>query len=556
MTSEKRVCQNCKKEFVVEDDDFTFYEKMQVPPPTWCPECRFIRRSVFRNEYNLYKDNCARCKNSVVTMFRPSPAHIVYCNSCWHSDNWDPKSYGRKYDPSRRFLDQLQELLRVVPKPATYVGVDQGPSINSDYTNFAGSLKDCYLVFNSSPNVENAAYSRGLANSKDIFDSYYIDGSESLYECVNAPKNSGVVWGQNISGCVDSSFLLDCSGCQNCFGCVNLRNKSYYFFNKPLSKEEWHTRVDAIAGSYREIDKVRNEFEKFSMSFPHRENQILKSVDCTGDYILDSKNCKDCFEVSFGENLKYSFATKYTKDGYDLIGHGRKGELLLENVGAGVGSRVLGSWWVDTSHDVEYSFMTRESEYCLGCVAMRGARYAILNEEYPEDEYRELRRQIVDELTREGIYGMYLPLSFAFFAYNEGIGQDYFPLTKEEALKRGLRWEDELQITKGKGTLPPAGIPDRIQDVSDGILNEVLTCVSCDRNYRLIGAELGFYRRMAVPVPRKCFYCRHADRLRRRGPMGVFDRTCDKCKKPIQTSYAPGRPEIVYCEECYQKEMN
>ena len=42
--SETKVCQNCKKDFVIEPDDFAFYEKMKVPAPTFCPDCRMTQR--------------------------------------------------------------------------------------------------------------------------------------------------------------------------------------------------------------------------------------------------------------------------------------------------------------------------------------------------------------------------------------------------------------------------------------------------------------------------------------------------------------------------------
>ncbi|MDI6602738.1 MAG: hypothetical protein QME57_01280 [Patescibacteria group bacterium] len=45
MNQEIKQCQNCKKEFVIEPEDFLFYEKIKVPPPTWCPECRMINES-------------------------------------------------------------------------------------------------------------------------------------------------------------------------------------------------------------------------------------------------------------------------------------------------------------------------------------------------------------------------------------------------------------------------------------------------------------------------------------------------------------------------------
>ena len=58
---ETKTCQNCKSEFVIEKDDFGFYEKMQVPPPTFCPECRLQRRLAWRNERGLHHRECNLC---------------------------------------------------------------------------------------------------------------------------------------------------------------------------------------------------------------------------------------------------------------------------------------------------------------------------------------------------------------------------------------------------------------------------------------------------------------------------------------------------------------
>lgn len=83
----------------------------------------------------------------------------------------------------------------------------------------------------------------------------------------------------------------------------------------------------------------------------------------------------------------------------------------------------------------------------------------------------------------------------------------------------------------------------------------VLKCVDCDRNYKITEQELLFYRKMILPIPRKCFYCRHKDRIEKRGPYKFWNRNCDKCEKEIITNYSPERPEIVYCEKCYQQEV-
>ena len=71
------------------------------------------------------------------------------------------------------------------------------------------------------------------------------------------------------------------------------------------------------------------------------------------------------------------------------------------------------------------------------------------------------------------------------------------------------------------------------------------------KNYRIIPQELKFYRQVRLAVPRNCPDCRHNHRFSLRSPRKLYARTCAKCSAPIQTSYAPERPEKVYCEKCY-----
>src|SRR3989344_2055834 len=86
---ETRVCQNCKNSFTIEPEDFLFYEKISVPPPTFCPECRLIRRLAWRNEKSLYRRSCDKCKKDIISVFHRDGGLTVYCSACWWSDDWD-----------------------------------------------------------------------------------------------------------------------------------------------------------------------------------------------------------------------------------------------------------------------------------------------------------------------------------------------------------------------------------------------------------------------------------------------------------------------------------
>ncbi|MCX6721816.1 MAG: hypothetical protein NTY04_01300, partial [Candidatus Staskawiczbacteria bacterium] len=100
-------CQNCKKEFVIEPEDFDFYEKIKVPVPTFCPECRMIRRLLWRHHLTVYKRPCRMCGTETFGIYHPSLDLNVYCPKCWWSDKWDARSYGVDVDFSKPFLTQI-----------------------------------------------------------------------------------------------------------------------------------------------------------------------------------------------------------------------------------------------------------------------------------------------------------------------------------------------------------------------------------------------------------------------------------------------------------------
>ena len=169
-------------------------------------------------------------------------------------------------------------------------------------------------------------------------------------------------------------------------------------------------------------------------------------------------------------------------------------------------------------------------------------------------------------------YGEYYPIELSYFGYNESCAVEQLSLTKEEALKKGYNWQDKTQRTIGKETLKPEEIPESINDVSDSILDEILVCIDCGRNYKIVQNELNFYRKMKIPISRRCFYCRHEVRLKRRNPFKLWHRQCmcgstsspqttvdhghaGQCENEFETSYPPNKPEIVYCEKCYQAEV-
>ena len=103
--------------------------------------------------------------------------------------------------------------------------------------------------------------------------------------------------------------------------------------------------------------------------------------------------------------------------------------------------------------------------------------------------------------------------------------------------------------------IPAEKLPENISDIPDDILNWAIECEITKKPFKIIKPELEFYRKHNLPIPRRHPDQRHLDRMKLRNPRKLFERNCDKCGANMQTTFAPERKEIVYCEKCYEKEV-
>src|SRR3989338_7276008 len=110
MDSQDKTCQSCRQSFTIEPEDFSFYERIKVPPPTWCPECRMVRRLTWRHNRTIHKITCAKCGIEVFSIYHPSSKFPLYCSTCWWSDTWDAWEYAMEVDFTKPFLSQFQTL--------------------------------------------------------------------------------------------------------------------------------------------------------------------------------------------------------------------------------------------------------------------------------------------------------------------------------------------------------------------------------------------------------------------------------------------------------------
>jgi len=498
----------------------------------------------------------------MISIFAPEKEYKVYCQEDWWSDKWEALEYAKEYDFSHSFFEQYRELMKAVPWVTlsnTYTTL-----VNSDYVNMASHSRNCYLTSHADHN-EDCLYGSGVKFCKDCVDTTMMQHSERCYDSLNIMKGYGNFHSVDCENCSGVYFSKNLVGCNDCFGCVNLRHKSYHIFNEPYSKEDYaKTLQEFDLGSHESVQKLKEKAHEFWKKFPGRYYHGSHNQNVSGDYIYNSKNVLYSYEMMEAEDCKYcqNLSTKPSKDCYDFTEWGDKASLIYESLtsGTGINNVKFANTIYTNSHDVEYSMCLSDCQYAFGCFGLRHKKYCILNKQYSKEDYEVLRKKIIEQMKampykdskgREYRYGEFFPAQFSPFAYNETV-QEFFPITKGQALEKGYNWREEYKKNYQSISYQ---IPDHISAVQDDILNQILACEKCHKNYRIIKPELAFYRGSQIPVPRHCPDCRHFERVTYRSPMRLIIRTCSNCGTQVQTNITEQINPLIYCEACYLKEV-
>jgi len=543
-----------------------------------CPLCRARRRLAFRNERVFYKRPCDKCKKAVISMYSPNKPYPVWCYECWFADDWDAAEYGQNYDQARPFLEQVREVYHRTPKVALiYVR-----SVNSEYVNISADNKNCYMLVESSNN-EGCTHCYWIQQCRDLVDVSFSHQTELSYECDDCYNGYRLLYSKGCHDCHNSYFLYDCRGCSDCVGCINLRNRQYHVFNQPFSRENYakfvaDARLDTASG----VEALRKKFAEFIAAQPRKYAEIINAPRSSGNYITDAKNCRNCFHSYDAEDSAYGeHVWRNAKDCMDVSTAGRNASVIYNSINTGIdvaNHLCCAQGWSSTF--LEYSFNCFNSNHCIGSAGLRKKDYCILNKQYSREEFERMREGIVRGMREQGEWGEFFPPDMSPFGYNETVAQEQFPLTKETAVAAGFSWEDHPRGTFGKETIAWEKIQDSIDDVGAlDVPKEIFVCTACKKNYRIISDEFAFYKNLRIPLPRLCPDCRHARRVAARGPNRLWHRQCaclsaealakvdayrntarhdhgeGPCSNEFETPYAPERPEIIYCETCYNAEV-
>lgn len=543
----------CQGAFDVTAEDIELYKIFRVPPPKLCPNCRHQRRLTFTNYFRIFKRTCEAPGHgeNLIAVIPPVNPWIVYDDEVYLSDDWDAREHGVSYDAASAFFPQLFAMKKTIPHP----GVPHGPEvINSDYAFYGRYIRDSYYVFGAYSSDE-VAYSGATFDSHHVFDSYNINSSDSVYECVGCTKCTRVYFSYFSRECVDAAFMYDCANCMDCFGCVNLRNKRYCWFNEQLTKEEYDKRRKAVdLGEQHVVDEYRARFWELVKANPIRAERFEGSVNSTGNDIVHSKDVFQGSQVEDCERVRYGQFLKGIKDGMDMT-YGSRAELLYETTGVGVGSsRVLFSVGGKTLTNCEYTVSCTNCQNCFGSVGLKNVSYAIGNVVYEPDVYYQKLDEIKTAMLARGEYGEMFSADFSAYTYNTSIAQVIYPLDKDEVLALNLRYQDDIEVnTQGLSMNDQA--PAHIGELPADILSHAFKSSVSGLPYRFIAREIDFHKRYKLALPTETPVERMIRRMKDSGIKNTTPEQCFSCSKAIDSLYKTADGFKPYCTECFQRDV-
>lgn len=550
MSAKAQSCRDCSREFTITPDELSMYESLRMPPRRQCFKCLMRQRLAFWVYGKFRKGRSDLSGDPLITTLPAKTRYPVYTSKEWFSDAWDGMDYGRDYDPSRPFFDQVKELQEKVPRPHQ-LGEN---NVACDWCDDVWESKDCYLS-KSLTHSQNADYGYRMVRIKDSMDLTYCFDTERSYDSTYCFKCFRIQYCFDCRDSLNSMFLYDCRNVQDCFMCCNLRGKQYYIRNHPYSKEDYFRELAKYNfGSREAVRGLRSEYEAMvRQKAVHRENFNVKTEKSEGNYLTNCFNCQVCFHWEDSRdcyNCMRGFANKGLIDATGTWGLETGGNL----------ADCFGGY--NVKHSVE-AMHCRDSEYldhcvdcgnCFGCVGLKKKNYCILNQQYSEEDYKKLRGEIVAGMEKEGAYGDFFPYSMTYCGYNLSNAQNYFPDSKENIEKLGGYFDDVADPVQDG--ISPQELPDDIRDVPDSITTQPLNCPRSRYRFNIAPRELAFYRAMNIPLPYYHFDIRNLDRFKLISVIDAYPYHCTFCGKDIQAYYPPEWGyEKIACVECYQREI-
>lgn len=292
------------------------------------------------------------------------------------------------------FIKNLNKLLNDTPRMC----VNSRNTENCPYGDFIYNCQNCYLCFQTGGS-QNSYYLTSSMKNKECVDCDYARWSELCYECLNIEKCFDCNWCIDCNNCHNLKRCFDCIGCNDCYGCVGLRHQSFCLYNEQLSKEDYIRAIKNIKFDSSRYMALKNVLPRVNL-------HLSKSEGCRGDYIYNSKNCIECYDINNMENCIYYSDGNYNSPDKDCCDMDEASSCELCYDSFSLGYCYNCNFLIESSYcnDCEFGMGLEQCKNCFGCAYLKNKQYYILNKPYSKEEYFKKTEEIKAELIKNGQY--------------------------------------------------------------------------------------------------------------------------------------------------------
>ncbi|MBI4975197.1 hypothetical protein HZC20_00830 [Candidatus Peregrinibacteria bacterium] len=297
------------------------------------------------------------------------------------------------------FVEEYKKLQLKMPRLSAY----QIENINSNYVYNCKHVKNCYLIANAVEN-EDCMYGRDIYDSKNCVDCDHIKGCTLCYGCLNAQNCYNCDHFQDCSTCTDCQHGYFLKGCQNCVGCVGLKQQKFHIFNKSYNEKEYYEKLKTL-----NEEDIKTTFEKLKTTTPRVGVLQENSENFTGNCVYHSRNIIESYDIIDCEDCGYILEGKEIKDSYDITIL-EYSELCYEISSCHKMHNCNFCYFSMDCSDMEYGLFVVNCHNCFGCMSIKHKQYYILNKPYEKETYFKEVARIKDELKSQGLYGQWLTI--------------------------------------------------------------------------------------------------------------------------------------------------
>ncbi len=173
--------------------------EVKVPAPTWCPDCRRVRRFNVVNVQNLYSHD------GLISPFSKDKKLNVIPYKKWYSEEVSGSDCGKDYDFSKIFFKQFHELQKVAPR---WDRVETN-STNCNWCLNVSNSNNCYLC-RGVVGIENCVNCNKIYDSRDSIDCEDSKKLELCYDVTDGEVCYKTFYSYQIKNIQSSAFLFDC----------------------------------------------------------------------------------------------------------------------------------------------------------------------------------------------------------------------------------------------------------------------------------------------------------------------------------------------------------